>query len=156
VRLPLLPLTGDREERSGAAAGRYQELSVYSVANRDRSWSYTGGSNERSNSIEFSDRSWPDLRRQFDFPRGVIEPRPRPLHALTKRLSEILTHATRRLLQKRGYEGASMRDLSRGERHVAGRALLLLRVPKSGCSFLIQKHTFTNHRAAAERSVGKA
>jgi AcrR family transcriptional regulator len=58
-----------------------------------------------------------------------------------RRLSEILTHATD-VFCKRGYEGASMRDLSRASgMSLAG--LYYYFESKERLLFLIQKHTFT-------------
>src|SRR5258708_34832794 len=58
-----------------------------------------------------------------------------------KRLSEILTHATD-VFCKKGYEGASMRDLSRASgMSLAG--LYYYFESKERLLFLIQKHTFT-------------
>ncbi|MGA2414653.1 MAG: TetR/AcrR family transcriptional regulator [Candidatus Sulfotelmatobacter sp.] len=58
-----------------------------------------------------------------------------------RRLSEILTHATE-VFCKKGYEGASMRDLSRASgMSLAG--LYYYFESKERLLFLIQKHTFT-------------
>ena len=58
-----------------------------------------------------------------------------------KRLAEILTHATE-VFCKKGYEGASMRDLSRASgMSLAG--LYYYFESKERLLFLIQKHTFT-------------
>src|SRR6202171_5984593 len=66
---------------------------------------------------------------------------PVPATRFDKRLAEILTHATDVFCEK-GYEGASMRDLSR----VSGMSLAGLYYyfeSKERLLFLIQKHTFT-------------
>ena len=64
-----------------------------------------------------------------------------PATRYDRRLAEILTHATE-VFCKKGYEGASMRDLSR----VSGMSLAGLYYyfeSKERLLFLIQKHTFT-------------
>jgi AcrR family transcriptional regulator len=66
---------------------------------------------------------------------------PTPVTRYDRRLSEILTHATNVFCEK-GYEGASMRDLS----SVSGMSLAGLYYyfeSKERLLFLIQKHTFT-------------
>jgi AcrR family transcriptional regulator len=66
---------------------------------------------------------------------------PAPATRFDKRLAEILTHATDVFCEK-GYEGASMRDLSR----TSGMSLAGLYYyfeSKERLLFLIQKHTFT-------------
>ena len=66
---------------------------------------------------------------------------PAPATRYDKRLAEILTHATD-VFCKKGYEGASMRDLSR----TSGMSLAGLYYyfeSKERLLFLIQKHTFT-------------
>src|SRR5712671_1865840 len=66
---------------------------------------------------------------------------PAPATRFDKRLAEILTHATDVFCEK-GYEGASMRDLSR----VSGMSLAGLYYyfeSKERLLFLIQKHTFS-------------
>jgi TetR/AcrR family transcriptional regulator, cholesterol catabolism regulator len=66
---------------------------------------------------------------------------PAPATRYDRRLAEILTHATE-VFCKKGYEGASMRDLSR----VSGMSLAGLYYyfeSKERLLFLIQKHTFT-------------
>jgi TetR/AcrR family transcriptional regulator, cholesterol catabolism regulator len=69
--------------------------------------------------------------------RGSIAPATR----YDRRLSEILTHATD-VFCKKGYEGASMRDLSRASgMSLAG--LYYYFESKERLLFLIQKHTFT-------------
>src|SRR6267154_2916934 len=66
---------------------------------------------------------------------------PSPASRFDKRLSEILTHATD-VFCKKGYEGASMRDLSRASgMSLAG--LYYYFESKERLLFLIQKHTFT-------------
>jgi len=64
-----------------------------------------------------------------------------PATRFDKRLAEILTHATD-VFCKKGYEGASMRDLSRATgMSLAG--LYYYFESKERLLFLIQKHTFT-------------
>ncbi|MFY9741569.1 MAG: TetR/AcrR family transcriptional regulator [Candidatus Sulfotelmatobacter sp.] len=64
-----------------------------------------------------------------------------PVTRFERRLSEILTHATDVFCEK-GYEGASMRDLSRASgMSLAG--LYYYFQSKERLLFLIQKHTFT-------------
>src|ERR1700719_1542402 len=58
-----------------------------------------------------------------------------------RRLAEILTHATE-VFCKKGYEGASMRDLSR-ESGMSLAGLYYYFESKERLLFLIQKHTFT-------------
>ncbi|HWW16116.1 MAG TPA: TetR/AcrR family transcriptional regulator [Candidatus Dormibacteraeota bacterium] len=66
---------------------------------------------------------------------------PAPATRYDKRLAEILTHATDVFCEK-GYEGASMRDLSRASgMSLAG--LYYYFESKERLLFLIQKHTFT-------------
>ncbi len=66
---------------------------------------------------------------------------PVPATRFDKRLAEILTHATE-VFCKKGYEGASMRDLSRASgMSLAG--LYYYFESKERLLFLIQKHTFT-------------
>jgi AcrR family transcriptional regulator len=66
---------------------------------------------------------------------------PSPATRFDKRLAEILTHATDVFCEK-GYEGASMRDLSRASgMSLAG--LYYYFESKERLLFLIQKHTFT-------------
>src|SRR6201990_2917182 len=67
-----------------------------------------------------------------------------------RRLAEILTHATE-VFCKKGYEGASMRDLSRASgMSLAG--LYYYFKSKERLLYLIQKHTFTTVlRSARER-----
>lgn len=67
--------------------------------------------------------------------------RPAPATRFDKRLAEILTHATDVFCEK-GYEGASMRDLSRASgMSLAG--LYYYFESKERLLFLIQKHTFS-------------
>ncbi len=67
--------------------------------------------------------------------------KPAPVTRFDKRLAEILTHATDVFCEK-GYEGASMRDLSRASgMSLAG--LYYYFESKERLLFLIQKHTFT-------------
>jgi AcrR family transcriptional regulator len=69
--------------------------------------------------------------------RAVLAPATR----FDRRLAEILTHATE-VFCKKGYEGASMRDLSRASgMSLAG--LYYYFESKERLLFLIQKHTFT-------------
>src|SRR6267154_1788135 len=66
---------------------------------------------------------------------------PSPASRFDKRLSEILAHATD-VFCKKGYEGASMRDLSRATgMSLAG--LYYYFESKERLLFLIQKHTFS-------------
>jgi TetR/AcrR family transcriptional regulator, cholesterol catabolism regulator len=66
---------------------------------------------------------------------------PAPATRFDRRLAEILTHATD-VFCKKGYEGASMRDLSRASgMSLAG--LYYYFESKERLLFLIQKHTFT-------------
>jgi TetR/AcrR family transcriptional regulator, cholesterol catabolism regulator len=66
---------------------------------------------------------------------------PTPATRFDRRLAEILTHATE-VFCKKGYEGASMRDLSRASgMSLAG--LYYYFESKERLLFLIQKHTFT-------------
>jgi AcrR family transcriptional regulator len=66
---------------------------------------------------------------------------PAPATRFDRRLAEILTHATEVFCEK-GYEGASMRDLSRASgMSLAG--LYYYFESKERLLFLIQKHTFT-------------
>src|SRR6204780_1097328 len=72
-----------------------------------------------------------------------------PVTRFDRRLSEVLDHATEVFCRK-GYEGASMRDLSRATRmSLAG--LYYYFESKERLLFLIQKHTFTTivHRLKA-------
>jgi AcrR family transcriptional regulator len=73
-----------------------------------------------------------------------VSPRPHPSVPATrfdKRLAEILTHATDVFCEK-GYEGASMRDLSRASgMSLAG--LYYYFESKERLLYLIQKHTFS-------------
>jgi AcrR family transcriptional regulator len=74
---------------------------------------------------------------------------PAPATRYDRRLAEILTHATE-VFCKKGYEGASMRDLSRASgMSLAG--LYYYFESKERLLFLIQKHTFTTivHRLKA-------
>ncbi len=64
-----------------------------------------------------------------------------PATRYDRRLAEILTHATE-VFCKKGYEGASMRDLSRASgMSLAG--LYYYFESKERLLYLIQKHTFT-------------
>src|SRR5271165_1704677 len=66
---------------------------------------------------------------------------PAPATRFDRRLAELLTHATEVFCRK-GYEGASMRDLSRASgMSLAG--LYYYFESKERLLFLIQKHTFT-------------
>ena len=75
-------------------------------------------------------------------PRAVPAPAPRSsVTRYDRRLAEILVHATD-VFCKKGYEGASMRDLSRASgMSLAG--LYYYFESKERLLFLIQKHTFT-------------
>jgi AcrR family transcriptional regulator len=64
-----------------------------------------------------------------------------PATRFDRRLAEILTHATEVFCEK-GYEGASMRDLSR-ESGMSLAGLYYYFESKERLLFLIQKHTFT-------------
>jgi AcrR family transcriptional regulator len=66
---------------------------------------------------------------------------PRPTPRFDRRLAEILTHATD-VFCKKGYEGASMRDLSRAS-GISLAGLYYYFDSKERMLFLIQKHTFT-------------
>src|SRR3984885_3244443 len=70
-------------------------------------------------------------------PRALAQPATR----FDRRLSEILIHATNVFCEK-GYEGASMRDLSRAS-GMALAGLYYYFESKERLLFLIQKHTFT-------------
>src|SRR6266436_1325263 len=66
---------------------------------------------------------------------------PRPVSRFDQRLSELLAHATD-VFDEKGYEGASMRDLSRASgMSLAG--LYYYFESKERLLFLIQKHTFS-------------
>jgi len=70
-----------------------------------------------------------------------LRPAPIPATRFDQRLAKILTHATE-VFCKKGYEGASMRDLSRASgMSLAG--LYYYFESKERLLFLIQKHTFT-------------
>jgi len=70
-----------------------------------------------------------------------VGPAARPLTRFDQRLAEILAHATD-VFCKKGYEGASMRDLSRSSgMSLAG--LYYYFESKEKLLYLIQKHTFT-------------
>lgn len=66
---------------------------------------------------------------------------PEPATRYDRRLAEILAHATE-VFCKKGYEGASMRDLSR-ESGMSLAGLYYYFESKERLLFLIQKHTFT-------------
>jgi AcrR family transcriptional regulator len=66
---------------------------------------------------------------------------PEPATRYDKRLAEILAHATE-VFCKKGYEGASMRDLSR-ESGMSLAGLYYYFESKERLLYLIQKHTFT-------------
>jgi AcrR family transcriptional regulator len=73
--------------------------------------------------------------------RHRAAPAPAPATRFDQRLSEILAHATNVFCEK-GYEGASMRDLSRASgMSLAG--LYYYFESKERLLFLIQKHTFS-------------
>jgi AcrR family transcriptional regulator len=73
--------------------------------------------------------------------RGPHRKAPDPLTRYDRRLAEILTHATEVFCRK-GYEGASMRDLSR-ESGMSLAGLYYYFESKERLLYLIQKHTFT-------------
>src|SRR6202007_2891090 len=88
-------------------------------------------SNERSINMAIVSPSRTHARRRLPLPRTRFD----------KRLAEILTHATDVFCEK-GYEGASMRDLSRASgMSLAG--LYYYFESKERLLFLIQKHTFS-------------
>src|SRR6204780_3060907 len=66
---------------------------------------------------------------------------PAPATRYDRRLAEVLAHATE-VFCKKGYEGASMRDLSR-ESGMSLAGLYYYFESKERLLFLIQKHTFT-------------
>ena len=66
---------------------------------------------------------------------------PDPETRYDRRLAEILSHATE-VFCKKGYEGASMRDLSR-ESGMSLAGLYYYFESKERLLYLIQKHTFT-------------
>src|ERR1700758_4712028 len=66
---------------------------------------------------------------------------PTPVSRYDQRLSEILGHAAE-VFCKKGYEGASMRDLSR-ETRMSLAGLYYYFESKERLLYLIQKHTFT-------------
>jgi AcrR family transcriptional regulator len=83
------------------------------------------------------------MRRVSPRPHGPKDRSPavRPVTRFDRRLSEILSHATD-VFDEKGYEGASMRDLSR----VSGTSLAGLYYyfeSKEKLLYLIQRHTFT-------------
>jgi len=81
----------------------------------------------------------PSTATRVSVPRHRTEPV--PATRFDRRLAEILTHATE-VFCKKGYEGASMRDLSRASgMSLAG--LYYYFESKERLLFLIQKHTFT-------------
>jgi len=74
-------------------------------------------------------------------PQAAPAPATRPATRYDRRLAEILAHATE-VFRKKGYEGASMRDLSRASgMSLAG--LYYYFESKERLLFLIQKHTFS-------------
>src|SRR5579862_7176955 len=73
--------------------------------------------------------------------RGRHRKAPIPVTRYDRRLAEILTHATEVFCRK-GYEGASMRDLSR-ESGMSLAGLYYYFESKERLLYLIQKHTFT-------------
>jgi AcrR family transcriptional regulator len=84
----------------------------------------------------FSTATLISARRQRTAPASAA----RPATRYDRRLAEILTHATE-VFCKKGYEGASMRDLSRASgMSLAG--LYYYFESKERLLFLIQKHTF--------------
>ena len=75
---------------------------------------------------------------------------PEPATRFDRRLAEILTHATNVFCEK-GYEGASMRELSRASgMSLAG--LYYYFESKQRLLFLIQKHTFST---IVQRLIGR-
>jgi len=79
--------------------------------------------------------------RQRTAPASAIRPATRPETRYDRRLAVILAHATE-VFCKKGYEGASMRDLSRATgMSLAG--LYYYFESKERLLFLIQKHTFS-------------
>src|SRR3979411_2661952 len=77
---------------------------------------------------------------------------PAPVSRFDRRLAEILVHATDVFCQK-GYEGASMRDLSRASgMSLAG--LYYYFESKERLLFLIQKHTFSTIVQRLKKRVG--
>jgi AcrR family transcriptional regulator len=77
---------------------------------------------------------------------------PAPVSRFDQRLAEILTHATD-VFCKKGYEGASMRDLSRASgMSLAG--LYYYFESKERLLFLIQKHTFTTIVQRLKKRLG--
>jgi len=82
----------------------------------------------------------PVPERSASRPRGRLR-KPRPETRFDRRLSEILAHATD-VFDQKGYEGASMRDLSRASgMSLAG--LYYYFESKEKLLYLIQKHTFS-------------
>jgi AcrR family transcriptional regulator len=82
----------------------------------------------------------PSPATRVSSPRHRRAPAPVPATRFERRLAEILAHATE-VFCKKGYEGASMRDLSRASgMSLAG--LYYYFESKERLLFLIQKHTF--------------
>jgi AcrR family transcriptional regulator len=82
----------------------------------------------------------PSTAARVSSPRHRRAPAPVPATRFDRRLAEILAHATE-VFCKKGYEGASMRDLSRASgMSLAG--LYYYFESKERLLFLIQKHTF--------------
>jgi len=82
----------------------------------------------------------PVPERSASRPRGRLR-KPRPETRFDRRLSEILAHATD-VFDQKGYEGASMRDLSRASgMSLAG--LYYYFESKEKLLYLIQRHAFT-------------
>src|SRR5678815_1398879 len=90
--------------------------------------------------------------------RSAARPRrrlhaPQPETRFDRRLSEILGHATD-VFDEKGYEGASMRDLSRASgMSLAG--LYYYFESKERLLYMIQKHTFTTIRDRAKARLAE-
>lgn len=102
--------------------------------------SYTdGSSNERS--ITMAPRSTTRARQMSSNGPPHKVRNPLPANRFDQRLTEILAHATE-VFDAKGYEGASMRDLSRASgMSLAG--LYYYFESKEKLLYLIQRHTFT-------------
>ena len=81
----------------------------------------------------------PSTATRVSRPRRSVPPDPETRY--DRRLAEILAHATE-VFCKKGYEGASMRDLSR-ESDMSLAGLYYYFESKERLLYLIQKHTFT-------------
>src|SRR5215467_3871193 len=82
----------------------------------------------------------PSTSRRISVRRYLAKP-PASDSRYTRRLTEILAHATE-VFCKKGYEGSSMRDLSR-ETGMSLAGLYYYFESKERLLYLIQKHTFT-------------